>query len=141
MNKGFALIEMVVYIGLFSIVIGGGMVATYQIMESTNAGTSHVILQEEANFLLRKINWALTGAKIANPSGTTLNITKYDGTTYVFNLDSGNLMLNGTPLNSSSISVSELNFSSPGTNGVKTSFKLTTVQDGREASQTFSTTK
>ena len=39
------------------------MVATYQIIQSTDASTNQIILQEEANFLLRKIDAAITGAR------------------------------------------------------------------------------
>lgn len=142
-KTGFTLIEIIIYIALFSIVIGGGMVATYSIIQSTDNGTNHVILQEEANFLLRKINWALTGA-ISFTIGSNLSIAK-DGTTLVFDLNSGNMRLTKggviSILNSSSISVSNLTFTPVGANGITTTFTLTTVQNGRNTSQDYSTTK
>ncbi len=154
MNKGFTLIETIIYIALFAIVIGGGMVATYNIIESTNAGTNHVVLQEEANFLLRKINWALTGATSICSTGSKLVITKItpvscptSANLISFDLNGSNIIITkGTSspviLNSSSITVLALSFAltTIGT-GVKTQFTLTTVQNGRKASQIFSTTK
>ncbi len=147
MKKGFTLIEVIIYLALFSIVIGGGMVATYQILGSSNSSSNQVILQEEANFLLRKIDWGMTGATVATPATIppSLTITKAGYPTLKFDLNSTNLRLTrgaGLPLslNSSSISVSGLSFIAIG-NGITTQFTLTTVQDGRNVSQTFSTTK
>jgi prepilin-type N-terminal cleavage/methylation domain-containing protein len=141
-NTGFTLIEVIIYLALFSIVIGGGMVATYQIIQSKDSGANHVIMEDEANFLLRKINWALTGATppISPLPASTLTVSK-SGTNYTFDLNSNNLRLNNIVLNSSSIKVSNLSFTSPGTNGITTSFTLETMQEGRKVTQPFSTTK
>jgi hypothetical protein len=150
-NKGFTILEMVIYIALFSIIIGGGMTAAYQIISGGYADTNHVILQEEANFLMRKIDWAV-GDNIAS----ILNATRLQATkgsqTFTFNfcnskdltieLGSGKTCSNSPIiLNSSSIKVSGLTFSAIGTNGIKTAFTLTTSQNGRNASEDFSTTK
>jgi hypothetical protein len=56
-TKGFTLIETLMYLALFTLIIGGGMLATYQIIESTTASYGHILLQEEGNFILRKIAW------------------------------------------------------------------------------------
>lgn len=120
MNQaGFTLIETLIYLALFAIVIGGGMVALYQIIQSTDAANNKVIVQEEANFLLRKIDWALTGATaISVPSATSLISTKkINGVAaqLTFNLFGTNLTLKqdadpAVVLNSSSVSVSRLSF-------------------------------
>lgn len=158
-SVGFTLIETLLYIALFSIIIGGGMIATYQIIEGTDAGKNQVILQEEANFLLRKINWALTGAtNISIPSSSTptnnLVLTKnINGieTALTFNLSGNNLTMKrqSAPaiiLNSNSLKVSNLLFTkmpeiSGRPDGVITDFTLTTFQNGRNTTQSFSTTK
>src|SRR3989338_5692599 len=76
-GAGFTLLETLIYLFLFAIVIGGGMIAAYNIIEGTDAAYNHVVLQEEANFLFRKISWALTGATaISTPSATSLSVTK-----------------------------------------------------------------
>src|ERR1700757_2708202 len=115
-NSGFTLVEMIIYLALFSIVIGGGMICTYQIIQSTDAGTNHVALQEEANFLLRKVDWALTGANTVSTvsSPASLTVTK-TGLTVVFTVSGTNMRLTrgaGSPvvLNSSDIAVSNLTF-------------------------------
>lgn len=60
-NKGFTLIEVVIYIALFSLLIGSAFVTAYQIIDGTNKISVKTTTQEEGNFLMRKINWALTG--------------------------------------------------------------------------------
>ena len=170
-QSGFTLIETIIYLFLFAIVIGGGMVAAYQIIEGTNATYNHVILQEEANLLFRKIDWALTGldgaSSINTPStctpspctsssNTDLIITK-DGTSHSFCLVGTNLFLqlnsgcsaSSPGLNSSSTAVSLTpsiplfeRIVTPGKpNAIKTSFTLTTIQGGKPATQDFSFTK
>ena len=148
-KKGFTLIEAIVYMALFFIIIGGAMVTTYGIIESVNAGTNHVILQEEANFLLRKVDWAMTGATAvtAVASPPSLSITKTGLPLLKFDVSGTNFRLTrgaGSPviLNSSSISLSNLSFTPTGGGvGVTTAFTLTTVQNGRNVSENFSTTK
>jgi len=159
-SAGFTLIETLVYLALFAIVIGGGIVAVYNIIEGTNANRNQAILQEEANFLLRKVDWALTGAtSITTPaaaaSGGNLVINKSIGgvsTTLTFSTCVANyvcLQRAAAPaqsLNSGSIKVTNLKFqrstSVPGKpDAITTTFTLTTAQNGRTATQNFSTTK
>lgn len=94
-KRGFTLIEVLIYLALFSIIIGRAMVSVLQIVESSTSLQSKVVLQEESNFLLRKINWALNGATTMSVSADhqTLTITNphlvTTGThTLVFDLDS-----------------------------------------------------
>ena len=165
---GFTLIESLIYLALFAIIIGGGMSATYQIIEATNSNYNHVVLQEEANFLIRKIEWALTGldgaSSITKPissspyTDTILQVTK-NGIQLTFCFVGTNLYLQtgATPctpasptLNSSNISVlltSPNNYifkrsvTSGKTDAITTSFTLSTVQNGRNSTESFSTTK
>jgi type II secretory pathway pseudopilin PulG len=146
MNRGFTLIETIIYLALFALVVGGGMVAVYQIISSTDATNNKVILQEEANFLLRKIDNTLTGAVAVSVSSSppTLVVTKSGPQTFAS--PSNDLTLNSKVLTSGSIKVSNLTFERiPGSGGrpdmVVTSFTLTTNQNGRASTQNFSTTK
>lgn len=162
-GAGFTLIESLIYIALFTIVIGGGMVAVYNIIEATNANTNHVILQEEANFLFRKIDWALTGAtSITIPSAGSLTSNKLEvvknSTSIAIetNLTNLNCPINylclkrdpfsPVQLNSSSLYISGLLFTRTlAANGkpdsIKTNFSLITVQNGRATGQDFTFTK
>ena len=159
-NKGFTLIEMLLYMALFSMIIGGGMAATYEIIQATEASTNHTILEEEANFLLRKIHWALTdinaASDIAAPatySDTTLKITKSAGV-LTFNLSGNNLTLaeasgSALPLNSSNVKVSltpsvhlfQRLAVSGKPDAIIASFTLTAIQNGRNISEDFTLTK
>ncbi len=98
---GFTLIETLIYIVLFSIIIGGGMIAAYQIVEGTERTESKTILEQDANFILRKINWVLTGAISVDTSGTVLNVDSIS-----FALTGPGLTMNGFPLNSSRVKIS-----------------------------------
>src|SRR3989344_8757434 len=136
---GFTLLETLIYLLLFTIVIGGGMVATYNVIESTAAGRNQIILQEEANFLFRKIDWALTGSIINSVGGSTLVIYK-NSNTHILTQSGSNLTIDGSFLNSGSILVSNLVFADIPANGakprgIKTSFTLTTSQSGRPETQ------
>jgi hypothetical protein len=100
MQKGFTLIEALLYIALFAIVIGGGMVAVYQIIESTNRTSDKVMMLEEANFIQRKIEWALKGASVDDDEtdSDTLTIIKpIDGSDeiLVFEFDGTDVILDG----------------------------------------------
>jgi len=61
MKKGFTLIEVIIYIALFSILIGTAFVTAFQLIDSANKLNTKTILQEEGNFVMRKLNWAMTG--------------------------------------------------------------------------------
>ncbi|MEI7719590.1 MAG: hypothetical protein WCI89_00010 [bacterium] len=79
-SAGFMLIEVVIYIGLFGIIMIGASVAAFQLLDGGARNERAVAVQEEATFLNRKINWALAGAITAstNPSGTTLTVLRPD---------------------------------------------------------------
>lgn len=74
-KKGFVLIEMIIYIALFSIMIGGLVVTAFQLMQSGNKTGSRIVVQEEMNFVLRKIDWTLTGASDISVSGDQKKLT------------------------------------------------------------------
>ena len=54
-KKGFTLIETVIYLALFSIVIGGALAATTLLFEGAGRNTTEARLEEEGNFMLEKI--------------------------------------------------------------------------------------
>ncbi len=80
-QRAFTLMEVIIYIALFSILMTGGIIATYQLIEGGTHNETAVGIQEEGTFLIRKISWALTGVYTASVSsdGTVLSITKYPG--------------------------------------------------------------
>ena len=161
---GLTLIETVVYIALFSIIIGGAVVAAYQIFESSGRDRTRVMIQEEGDFLVAKINWALSGVQSitgpANPPlggacthSDALTVTKWSASvgTIVIKVVSNAMVLSrggGTenPLNNSNTEVSGLQFTHCYTGGINpesmsVSFTLSArTPSGTTISQNFFTT-
>ena len=153
-NDGFTLIETVIYIAILSIVIGGGIVSAFYIIDSGQKNKIGVNIQAEGNFLLRKIEWAMTGAaSISVVSPSRLSIIKDTTTGFpplqnplVFSLVGSNLQLTrgagmATNLNSSNVKVDSVIFTKiNGTPaGVTISFTLSAGNPPK--SQTFTVTK
>ncbi len=70
-NKGFTLIEVLIYIALSAVLMGSAFITVYQLIDGSRKLNSKNTTQEEGNFVIRKIGWALSGI---NPS-TTPTIT------------------------------------------------------------------
>lgn len=148
--SGFTLIETLIYSFLLSFIIIAALSGIYQIISSADKLSIKSLIEQEGNFLLRKINWALTGADsislpLVNSSGQTLLLNKEGLGSLEFTLSGDKLKLsrNGgvaVDLSSDYFKISDLNFSyndPDGTGGkpgeIKVSFK---VND-----QLFETTK
>lgn len=82
-KKGFTLIETIVYIALFSILMGGAVIAAYHLFDAATKVGTRTMLQEEGDFMLSKIDWVLGGAQAvtapaAGASGSSLTVSKWD---------------------------------------------------------------
>ncbi len=82
-HKGFTLIEALVYLALFSILMGGAVIAAYNLFDSSLKVGTRTMLQEESDFMMAKIDWVMSGAKAATaPSagvkGSSLTVAKWD---------------------------------------------------------------
>ena len=92
--RGFTLVETVIYIALLALIMGGSLMAAYQITQSSGALAQHDATGIEADFILRKIEWGLGGAEsIIIPNATTsqaplLSVRRHDGTTVVIRQNS-----------------------------------------------------
>ncbi|MEK7569737.1 MAG: prepilin-type N-terminal cleavage/methylation domain-containing protein [Patescibacteria group bacterium] len=62
-NQGFTLVEVVIYVALFAIIIGGLIVTAYYLWQSASTTGGKVAAGEEINFVLKKLDWTLTGAE------------------------------------------------------------------------------
>ena len=62
-QSGLTLIETLIYIVLFGILISGSVTSAWQIAEAGKRNKDAFALEEEENFIVRKINWELQGAK------------------------------------------------------------------------------
>ena len=137
-KKGFSLIEIIIYIGLLSILLVVLTQTFTSIISSKldSQATSNVI--QDANFILNRFIYDIsrssaivTPATYGTPASTSLVIT-VNGSNYTYNLSGGNLQLTnslGTEvLNSYGTTVSNLQFTKIGNNGVnsvKINFRLT----------------
>lgn len=132
MKNGFTLIETIIYITLFTLLIGTVFITAYEIVASSASMSARTGAQNEGNFVIRKINWALTGVEnIHSPFWNTTNnlkVTKYDGTKIHICLDKAKVKIHrGTfgncnsadyiELTTDNISVSDLGFEFISTNG------------------------
>ncbi len=74
-NKGLTLIEVIIYIGLFAIMIGGVLVSVFQIAQNTGKGETAVLVAEEMNFIKKKIDFTLSSmTSITSPTSGSANI-------------------------------------------------------------------
>ena len=82
-KHGFTLIETVIYIGLFSFMLGGMLQSAFALMQSADVESANVQINEEMSFVMHKIDWMLSGVQdIQSPTGLpasyTLKIAKYN---------------------------------------------------------------
>src|SRR5258708_4700865 len=83
-GKGFTLIETIIYLGLFALVMSGIIVSAYALVETAGRNQAKAVLQEEKDFLVAKINYALAGVDPTHTitaSGSSFSATKYGGQT------------------------------------------------------------
>ena len=121
-NSGFTLIETIIYIGLFAVIMTMGLPAVFQLLEGSGQTNGKATVQDEENFVLRKIDWALGSidpSKSYTPSlGTSamLSLTRYDGTKVAVRQSGTEVQISEDggvtylPLTSSNVSVSALSF-------------------------------
>ena len=116
---GFTLIEMLIYVLLVVAMLGGSIAITYEILTRDYSLKEGMALEEEGNFILRKIGWALNdstvGYPVPNSSGSYLTVTKFglvqpitiDSNSGVVRIDEGS---GATVISASRFTVSSLSF-------------------------------
>lgn len=119
MTRGFTLIETLVYIALFSFIMGSTILCVYGIAQSGDqfGGMNESI--SEGEFVTSKLNWALTSARTIEAPlsgyGTTLSLTLHDGTRVDLRLRDGaiEMSVGGAsylPLTTENVHVEHLGF-------------------------------
>jgi len=116
-RRGFTLVETLVYLALFALIIGGFVAASYMLFETSDRNQTKAVLQQEENFLLGKLNWMMGGVDpsqaitpSANTSGSTLIVTRYDGSPFTVFQSGADMQLNGETLNNANVTISKLVF-------------------------------
>lgn len=122
MQKGFTLIETLIYSAVLAVFLSFVFYTTTQILESTRRTRSQSEVYDEADFIFKKIAWAVTSASAVNipapnATSTTLSVNKinFPDNPLIFSWDGLNVFLargGGAPimLNSSRARVSAVLF-------------------------------
>ncbi len=157
-NGGFTMIEMIVYLALFGILVGGAIVSVYAMFESQARNQNHAMVTQEGNYILGKIDWAITGATSIDTTQPNQLLIMRNGipageNPLIFLVTSGNIYMyrntiSGTaqPLNNSNIIITNLVFTHTLGTGdgltpesIKASFTINTkTSTGLPYSQDFS---
>jgi len=148
-NKGFTLIETLVYLALLGLVFTGLLTAGFAIVQSLDVLKTCAIVQEEGDFILAKLNWAVVGSDAVDTMTTNyLKMRRANPgpgmpSTVEIKTEADDLVLKkGTgdyePLNASVVNISNINFTAPETDSIKTDFTVTAkTPTGREYTQDF----
>jgi type II secretory pathway pseudopilin PulG len=68
-QKSFTLLEMMIYVALFSLIMIGSLITAWELIRTSQMTSERVTIEEEGNFLMRTMSWALTGvSSISTPS-------------------------------------------------------------------------
>lgn len=142
LSAGFTLIEMIFYMFFITLIIGGSLGIVYQLLKNSDSLKSGIAVEEEANFILKKIIWTLNDISIINSpavNGTSASLSvdknAFADNPVVIDLDSGDIRIKrgfnpALALNTGRFDVSDLNFelvregSNPDTDLIKASFIL-----------------
>ena len=82
--SGFTLIETIVYLALFSILMGGIVLTAYNLFEGAGRNQVQAMVNNEGTFLIGKIQWALSGTQsvdqpVSGTVGSQLLVNKVIG--------------------------------------------------------------
>lgn len=104
-DRGLTLVEALIYVVLFSVIIGGGVASAFYLMQSSSETRLQALREAEANFVLRKIDHLLISANSVTVTASTLDV---DGT--VVAGCGTRVCLDGTPITSDSVFVEGIAF-------------------------------
>lgn len=155
-QRGFTLIELLLYMGIFSILLGVLMQLFFSILTTSSKSQTTSTVVQDGRFILNRLTYDLHNTStIVTPSlggqGSTLQLTRQDGTSGTYSLSGNNLQLvnntTGTTdqLNSFASTISNLTFTRLGVNGaeqtITVSFTATSSGSVNNVydTQTFST--
>ncbi len=149
MQKGFTMIETLIYLAIFSMVITGVVASAYILLESSGKVQTKAMILQEEQFMLGTVerlvgDAASVSAPTAGSSGTTLSILTFGGAAYSFTLSGTDLLLNGIALNNTSVRVTDISFqrSAVSPDGITAEFTVSAnAPNGQVVTFSASTTK
>jgi prepilin-type N-terminal cleavage/methylation domain-containing protein len=129
-KRGFTLIEVIIYIALFSVLLGTAFVTAYELIQGSDSLSTKNTTASEGSFVIRKLNWVLT---------------KYDGDISNFRLNDNKIEVKESteantflPITTDNVTVGSLLFTYlPPSGGAPSGITATFVMNGT----TFTTTK
>ncbi|MDB5189667.1 MAG: hypothetical protein JWL82_624 [Parcubacteria group bacterium] len=117
--RGFTLLEVIIYLALFSILLGGAVICSFNLFTAAAYGGTRTLLTEESAFMLGKIEQSLSeDVQITEPRSSenadVLRILKA-GSQQTYSLSGTDLVVaeGATPqvvLNASNVTVAKLRF-------------------------------
>lgn len=122
-DRGFTLIEILIYSVIVTMILTFMLLAAYQIIDNRSRLEDWLAIEENQRFLLQKLDWILGSNQSINTpvngaNGNTLSVNKlnFSGNPLVIDLAGGVVRLksgSGAPVNVTNprVSVSSLNFS------------------------------
>lgn len=78
-NKGFTLLEVIIYLMLFSLLMTGVLQTVYIVLETASKNELKISILKESTFLQQKLDWLLSGATAVTVlSSTSLSVIRLD---------------------------------------------------------------
>jgi Tfp pilus assembly protein PilW len=129
LKKGFTIMELVLYMGLFIILLTVLAQLFTAAIESQLSSQMFSYVQQDGRFILSRLQYDIENASSVTTPGaigatsTSLAIVN-NGTTYTYSLTGSNVLVNGIQLNGFNTAVSNLSFQKIGNSGGKPTVKL-----------------
>jgi len=156
-QKGFTLLETLLYIGILAILLTGMTVALTSLLKSRGGGIAHTELAETSQFVINRIeniirgSYSIQSPAVGEPADSTLVVVRLTPSMayYTFNLEDGVITLkvntdDPVPITSSLINVTSLSFenfsfSSRSKNTVRLYMELESADPAQKASTSIET--
>ena len=96
-EKGFSIIEMMIYLSLFAFITATSVLTSYQLSSANQNLGLEISLLEEAEFILGKINWLISdNQEIIKPisnTGSEILSVKKEGLDFLVYLNNGFVLI------------------------------------------------
>ena len=146
-RDGFTLIEVLIYMVLVGVTIGSSIAVVFNVIESSGSLSQTAAVEENANFVFKKVEWALFGAEeILTPgpgqtaASVSINKFGFGSNPITFTLEEEEITMQTSgagalPLNSELTPVGSLSFEHIAESGDKpTGLRTTFTLDNKEYS-------